>query len=403
MKKLLIGLAAAIGLAASAAAAAVDLATVTANTTLNDGDVATGTLGGNYRVSIADGAKVLLYNVTINGENNTDYSWAGITCEGDATIILAGANTVKGFYDEYPGVHIPSGNTLTIRGDGSLSAHSNGYAAGIGGGYGISCGNIVIKGGTIIATGGGRAAGIGGGDLGSCGDITISGGTVSATGGYYAAGIGGGEGGECGDITITKGVTSVTSTKGEDAPNSIGAGGGNGSTCGMVTIGGVVGAITESPYVFYGQVVDLSALTGPYTAKEGDALIGETTYDVTIPGGVTVTINGVSITGAGGGTELPSPTFSTGGKAATTEFVKGADGKWTLVTFAELANDALGKDVEASQIKVYAAETLDGLKTAKPMSSGVEVKGKKSAVMTTIEVTPSGSPDSQFFKVEFGE
>jgi len=33
---------------------------------------------------------------------------------------------------------------------------------------------------------------------------------------------------------------------------------------------------------------------------------------------------------------------------------------------------------------------------------GASMRGK-SAVMTTIEVTPSGSPDSQFFKVTFGE
>ena len=82
--------------------------------------------------------------------------------------------------------------------------------------------------------------------------------------------------------------------------------------------------------------------------------------------------------------------------------MQGADGKWTLTTFAELANDALGSDVANSQIKVYAASTLEGLESASPMTSGVEVKEKTSAVKTTIEVTPpSGS--SQFFKVKFGD
>ena len=82
--------------------------------------------------------------------------------------------------------------------------------------------------------------------------------------------------------------------------------------------------------------------------------------------------------------------------------MQGADGKWTLTTFAELANDALGSDVANSQIKVYAASTLEGLESASPMTSGVEVKVKTSAVKTTIEVTPpSGS--SQFFKVKFGD
>lgn len=46
---------------------------------------------------------------------------------------------------------------------------------------------------------------------------------------------------------------------------------------------------------------------------------------------------------------------------------------------------------------MYAADTLEGLKTASPMSSGVTVTEKKSAVKTTLEVVPPGNPDSQFF------
>ena len=90
--------------------------------------------------------------------------------------------------------------------------------------------------------------------------------------------------------------------------------------------------------------------------------------------------------------------------AATTQFVQGENGKWTLTAFAELGNDAVGKDVADGQVKVYASETIEGLKTAEPMAGGVEVKEKKSAVMTTIEVTPA-DPDAsaQFFKVEFGD
>ena len=91
------------------------------------------------------------------------------------------------------------------------------------------------------------------------------------------------------------------------------------------------------------------------------------------------------------------------GKAATTEFVQGEGGKWTLTTFAELSNGAVGADVAAEQIKVYAADTVEGLESASPMASGVTVKEKKSAVKTTIEVTPPGIPAQQFFKVKFGE
>lgn len=48
----------------------------------------------------------------------TNSVYAGITCAGDATIILAdrSANTVKGFHEDYPGIHVPSGYTLTIQG-----------------------------------------------------------------------------------------------------------------------------------------------------------------------------------------------------------------------------------------------------------------------------------------------
>ena len=274
-----------------AAPPATYLSTINANYTASDGETLTGTLGANVKISIADGATVALNNVTINGTNDSNYKWAGITCEGDATIILSGTNTVKGFFAHYPGIQAAAGKTLTIKGIGSLTASSNGNGAGIGGGFGVACGNIEIQGGTITATGGecaagiggdfdatcgnitisggtvtatggGQAAGIGGGrrgvsDASSCGNILISGGTVTATGGEDAAGIGGGRGNNkntelssCGTITITTGVTKVTATKGSGAaPNSIGAG--YFGTCGTVTIGGIeTGNITTSPYTY---------------------------------------------------------------------------------------------------------------------------------------------------------
>ena len=93
--------------------------------------------------------------VTINGihdnNNANNYDWAGISCEGDATIILADGttNTVKGFRKYMPAIHVPQGKTLTIQGNGALEASNNGEAAGIGCGNGEDCGNIVIKGGII--------------------------------------------------------------------------------------------------------------------------------------------------------------------------------------------------------------------------------------------------------------
>ena len=207
-----------------AASKTIDLAALPANFIAQDGDVLTGTLGGNYKITIASGATVTLAGVNINGDATwTSRGHAGLECYGNATIILKDGttNTVKGFDQDYPGIFVLSGCTLTIQGEtagtGRLIASSNGCGAGIGGGDGIHCGNIIITGGTVEATGGEKAAGIGGGGDASCGNITISGGTVTAT-------------------------------KGADAPYSIGAG--YGGSCGTVTIGGVVGAISTSPYTY---------------------------------------------------------------------------------------------------------------------------------------------------------
>ena len=177
-----------------------------------DNATISGTLGANRQIVIAAGATVTLDNATINGVNNSGYPWAGITCLGDATIILVGENTVKGFYEEYPGIYVPRYKTLTIKGDGSLDASSNGRGAGIGGGGNISCGNIVIEGGVINANGGTYCAGIGGGDHADCGTVTIRGGTVRATGGDRANGIGGGREARCAGVSVEKGVGFVSAT-----------------------------------------------------------------------------------------------------------------------------------------------------------------------------------------------
>ena len=201
--------------------------------TATNGQVLTGTLANNVKISIAAGATVTLGGVTINGVNNNNYEWAGLNCEGNATIILKGGTTniVKGFNQNYPGIHVPVSYTLTINGTGSLTASSNGNGAGIGGGLGISCGNIRIEGGVINATGGYGASGIGGALYGQCGNITISGGTVTANGGEAAAGIGGAT--SCGTITISDGT--IVATGGGRAA---GIGSGADGSCGAITISG---------------------------------------------------------------------------------------------------------------------------------------------------------------------
>ena len=102
---------------------------------MQDGFTVTGTLKGDHKISIADGAKVTLKDVDITCLSNDDETakFAGITLLGDATIMLEGANTGQGADGDYPGIYVPVGKTLTIQGTGSLNASSKGDACGIGG------------------------------------------------------------------------------------------------------------------------------------------------------------------------------------------------------------------------------------------------------------------------------
>ncbi len=199
-------------------------------------------------VTIPTGSRLTLDSATISV---TDGGPA-IVCEGDATIILTGTNTVTTSAADKAVIQAgPAGSTLTILGTGSLTATGSSIAsqrgAGIGSNVSGTCGNIVINGGTITASGysdnNPRAAGIGSGTLGTCGDITINGGTVTATAGGRAAAIGAGYCGHCGNVTIGSGVTSVTANKSASSPYSIGLGDSSlfvTSTCGTITIGGTV-------------------------------------------------------------------------------------------------------------------------------------------------------------------
>ena len=191
-------------------------------TEAQDGAIIYGDLSDySKELHIAGGATVTLRDAKINRDGWYEANFAGITCNGDATIILEGDNVVRGFSDNYPGIQINEGSTLTIMGNGSLTVSpkdtDNSRAAGIGAGnYNGNCGNIVILGGSIYATGGKGAAAIGAYDDKSCGYITI-----------------------------TDGVTRVEATKGGDevwggSPLSIGKGADSDSGCGTVTIGGTV-------------------------------------------------------------------------------------------------------------------------------------------------------------------
>jgi hypothetical protein len=303
------------------------LAALAGDLVLEDGDFVTGTLGGNYKISVADGAKVWFNNVTINGSDDEDYAWAGVTCLGDATIVLEGSNDVCGFAWCYPGIHVPANKTLTIEGMGALSASSHGYAAGIGGGEELPCGNIVIDGGTITATGAGApgigggyqvacgnivinggtvnsiggdsSAGIGSAYKGSCGSISINGGTVTASGKYGSAGIGGAYEGSCGSVSVGAGVTRVVAICGLECDDPIGAG--LSGSCGTVTVAsGMADVVTETSGVLtriIESIVYLSSLSGDITLGNGQTATGTLggNYKVSIADGATVTLRDANI------------------------------------------------------------------------------------------------------------
>jgi len=215
--------------------------------TVTNGMVLTDTLDGRtqkIKIVIADGATVTLADAAINGvhyggSRDTECIWAGITCLGDATIILADSttNTVTNFNRCYPCIHVTEGKTLVIKGEtegtGKLIANNTHMGAGIGGGVMINCGNIRIEGGIIQVTGSHGSAGIGSGYESICGDITITGGNITANGDDQSAGIGSGYMASCGNITITGG--NITATGGVDGA---GIGTGEMASCGDISISG---------------------------------------------------------------------------------------------------------------------------------------------------------------------
>ena len=154
----------------------IDLSQAPSDFTVVDGDVLTGST--SHTVTIANNAKITLSNATISG---------GIVCDGTAEITLVGTNSVSNTWYSSAGIQIGgSGTTLTIKGDGSLTATGGSQAAGIGLGRtwdaNATGGSVVIEGGTVTASGGN---GIGTGTVGNSmtahmDGIIIKGGTVNA-------------------------------------------------------------------------------------------------------------------------------------------------------------------------------------------------------------------------------
>ena len=254
------------------------------------------------------------HNITIENVNISTGDCAfSIESNAKVNLTLAGTNTLKSGY-EHAGLQVPSGATLTITkaSDGnSLEASGGRYAAGIGGVFKVSGGNITIEGGNVTATSGGEGAGIGSSFEGSGGNITITGGNVTATGEGDGAGIGGGYKGSGGNIIITGGNVTV---QGGGFAAGIGGGcRGSGATignnCDSFTVGSnaVIIVTSGSPMIAdpssdradwkgviiegsTGQVYGDAALSGDFTIPSGTTVTVPKGSSLTIEENVTLTV-----------------------------------------------------------------------------------------------------------------
>lgn len=151
-------------------------------------------------ISVKSGitANITLSGVNIKTQPNTftcpfvveDYATLNLTLAKDT------ANTLTGRSQFYPALQVKTSASITIGGEGTLTAYSDFTGAGIGGMEDEKNGEITINNGTIIARSRlGAAIGSGGHSTsdgtGTNGKITINGGTIYAYT-LYGAGIGSG-------------------------------------------------------------------------------------------------------------------------------------------------------------------------------------------------------------------
>lgn len=230
----------------------VNISTISQDYTVQEGDVLTGvSQSQSYGITVPDGTTFTL--------KDADFTYVQIICEGDATIVVEGSNKLRncGTRINYaPLIFVPEESTLTIRGDGSLSANGSSSGAAIGCHWNWTrdygrCGNIVIESGDIsVESSAGPAIG---GKY--CGNISLLGGNITAiTSASGAPAIGCSEGGSCGDITISSNVKSATMRiYSGNTPIYIGAG--SNGTCGTVTIDGVEDATPSSAFPHFTSTI----------------------------------------------------------------------------------------------------------------------------------------------------
>lgn len=175
-------------------------ATIKGNNYVIDNESKTITISSNANIEVSGNAEdyklVVETNaknvkITLNNYTAITGGWAdtiGLKENSEAEIILVGQNTLQAG-NEASAIRVPEGTTLTISGEGTLSARiSNGTSAAssavIGSAYNYPFGDIIINSGTIYTsyTGGGPITGIGSGywytDVECKGTITLNGGTI---------------------------------------------------------------------------------------------------------------------------------------------------------------------------------------------------------------------------------
>ena len=453
--KLILAAFAATAICFGAKAKTVDLSTLTANYTAEDGDVLTGAT--IYGIIIPDGATVTLSDATI--ACSVDPS--GIWCAGNATIILddGTTNTVSQSKNYCGTIRIgESGTTLTIKGNtGKLVAYAQ-YWYGAIGSYSYNGGDIVIEGGILEVSG--PKGCFGWGYSGTCNSVTIKGGTVTATGNTYAI--------NCTTFNVESTITRVALHGDAAAINASNVnissklardetdGGKNITLEPSLNLDGegtendpyvltdkddlLMALVKGDPNPMYVQFTEGLAIEGPITIPasmnaltvdlNGGSITGTTGLPAVILAGDTAftatgmgTISadeeieavkrqgsvtassGVTITGIGGGGSVPEPEFPAKGASEVVKFAQAEGGKWTITAFAELDNESRGTDVTDDMIKIYSADTIEALEAeTEPMAEGVEIEERRSTVKTVISVAPSESATGgKFFKVKFGE
>ena len=267
---------------------------------------ATITLDGVY-IDVSDIATSMVPAVRIE-DNST----------GNVNIILKGENSLKS--KKYCAAIQKNGDgenigTLTISGEGSLTATGGGEGAGIGSESYEATSRITITGGTITTTGGEEGAGIGSGWRGAASNITISGGTITANGGYLGAGIGSGRGGNANKITINSGTVTATGNGG-----GAGIGGGHGGAGTDITItGGTVTAMSSTSEDYKGTGAGIGGgytgagtditITGGTVTAESNAIGERANTGAGIGGGSggvgnRITISGGTVAATTSGTEI---------------------------------------------------------------------------------------------------